>query len=375
MIGSPPRGLARSMAEAAWTPPPIDEPCTRSEQDARARQARLTKPPGSLGRLEELAIRLAAIQRRSLPRVEHPRVVLLAADHGITRTHAVSPYPRSVTAQMVANIVGGGAASSCLARRLGAALEVIDVGVDAELEPSPTPAAGVSLVHAKVRRGSRDFTAEPALTLAELHQALEVGMDAARRAHEHGSTVVALGEMGIGNTTAAAAVACALTDTAPEDMVGPGTGADATMMRTKVDVVRRGLERHAPTQPLEILRTVGGLELAALAGLVLGAASRRIAVIGDGFIATAATAAAIAVAPAAAGYVIASHRSAEPGHARLLARLGMRPLLDLDMRLGEGSGALLALPLLAAAVATHGGMASFEDAGVADRAAPPRAEP
>lgn len=354
----------------AWIAPPIEPPATSIEHDARARQARLVKPPGSLGRLEALAIQLAAIQRRPDPRVEHPHVVLCAADHGITESHAVSPYPRRVTAQMVLGILRGHAASSCLARQAGARLEVIDVGVDAELPPAPETAPGIELVRAKIRRGTRDFTREPALAPAELHEALDVGVAAARRARVRGCTVIALGEMGIGNTTAAAAVACALTGVDPAEMVGPGTGADPAMIATKIDVVRRALALHQPSAPLEILRTVGGLELAALAGLVLGAASLRMAVLGDGFIATAALAAALVMAPAAAGYTILAHRSAEPGHARLLTHLGATPLFDLGLRLGEGTGAIVALPLLSAAAAVHCEMASFADAGVAQRARP-----
>ncbi|MEM7152719.1 MAG: nicotinate-nucleotide--dimethylbenzimidazole phosphoribosyltransferase [Myxococcota bacterium] len=348
--------------------PSIEPLDSAAAEAARQRQSRLTKPPGSLGLLETVAVRLAAIQCREQPRIEHPRGLLFAADHGVTAHHAVSPYPRQVTAQMVANIAGGGSASAALATAADASLEIVDVGVDGPLPPWTTT-DGIDFVSARVRPGSRDFTAEPAMEPAEFDAALQVGLDAAARAHRAGATVVALGEMGIGNTTTATAVTCALTGRAVQDVVGPGTGADAQMQQTKAEVVTRALAQHEPArdEPLEILRTVGGLELAALAGATLGAAHHRIAVIADGFICTAAVAAAVRAHPNAAGYVFHGHRSAVPGHRVLLDGMEATPLLDLSLRLGEGTGALLAIPLLRAAAMTHGTMATFDAAGVDDR--------
>ena len=320
--------------------------------------------------LEAVATRLAAIRGEERPRVEHPRGLLFAADHGVTASHAVSPYPRQVTAQMVANIAGGGSASAALASAAGASLEIVDVGVDGEL-PSWTATETIEFVSARVRGGTRDFTVEPAMTSEEFDAALQAGLDAATRAHRAGATVVALGEMGIGNTTIATALTCALTGRAVDDVVGPGTGADANMQRTKAEVVGRALALHEPSrcEPLELLRRVGGLELVAIAGATLGAAHHRMAVLSDGFICTAAVAAAVRAVPAAAGYIFYGHRSAVPGHHVLLQGLEATPLLDLSLRLGEGTGALLAIPLLRAAAQTHCNMATFDAAGVDDRSA------
>jgi len=336
-------------------------------EQARARHAQLTKPPGSLGRLEDLGCRLAAIQGHVPPRVDRMRALVFAADHGITAAERVSPYPREVTAQMVANFVGGGAAVNALCATVGAELRVFDVGV---ATPIPVPEDAPGLVRRPVAAGTRNIVEAPAMTADELVAAMRVGAAAVDEAAADEVDVVALGEMGIGNTTIAAAVTAALLGLPAAEVVGPGTGADPTMVGRKAALVEAALVRHTVdrTAPLELLRRLGGFELAAIAGATLRAAARRIAVVADGFITTAAVAVAVAEAPAARDYVFAGHGSAEPGHRHLLARLDLLPCLDLQMRLGEASGAVLALPLLRAAAAVLRDMATFADAGVSGRA-------
>lgn len=338
-------------------------------QRARDHQATLTKPRGSLGELEALGVRLAAIQGRVDVRVTAPRLCLFAADHGVTLAHPVSPFPRAVTGQMVANILRGGAAINALAAAAQLELELIDLGVDAAIADPPERST-VRLIRGRVRAGSRDFTREPAMTEAELAAALAVGEAAAERAAAAGSTLVGLGEMGIGNTTAAAAMTAALTGLPAARVVGPGTGLDERGLVRKREVVEQGLALHRDRAPWAILRCLGGLEIAALVGLCQGAARRGLAIVVDGFITSAAAAVALALDPNVRGYLFAAHRSAEPGHLALLDYLGQRPLLDLDMRLGEGSGAALAIPLLRAAARVQRDMASFADAGVSEREGP-----
>jgi nicotinate-nucleotide--dimethylbenzimidazole phosphoribosyltransferase len=303
---------------------------------AAARQARLTKPRGSLGRLEEIAERAAAARCTLEPRADDRAVFVFAADHGIT-AEGVSAYPAHVTAQMVANFAAGGGAINAIARAVGADLWVVDVGVAADLAPSPRVLAR------KVAKGSRNFLGERAMRDDETLAALAVGIETLAEAAARGVEIVALGEMGIGNTTTAAAVTAALTGRPAREVVGRGTGADDEMLAHKISVVERALALHAPDprSPLEVLGCVGGLEIAAICGACLGAAANRVLVVVDGLIA--------------------------PGHAALLDCLGLRPLLDLEIRLGEASGAALALPVVAAALATFREMATFESAGVSDR--------
>lgn len=324
---------------------------------AKEHQRHLTKPPGSLGRLEELAARLCAIQETLRPQAAPRRIVVFAADHGVAE-EGVSPYPREVTAQMVANFRKGGAAINALARQAGADLRVVDAGV----------VGGEG-----VRDGTANFVRGPAMTEDDLRAALALGLAAAEEAARDGVLIVGLGEMGIGNTTAASAVTAALTGWPPARVTGRGTGADDATLARKVAVVERALAVNAPRadDPLDVLRKVGGLEIAALAGFCLGAAAARRAVVTDGFIATAAAFAALRLAPALGDYLFAAHRSTEPGHAALLEAAGLRPLLDLELRLGEGTGAALAMNLLSAAAAAHVEMATFDAAGVSDRE-PPR---
>ncbi len=325
---------------------PIEPPDDEFAERARARQRELTKPPGSLGKLESIAVRLAAIQRRDRPTSFGRRVVVFAASHGVT-AEGVSPYPAEVTAQMVRNFAAGGAAINALAGAAQAEVVVVDAGVD---------------------RGTRNLAREGAMTEGEMYEALERGRKEARRARADGVALLGLGEMGIGNTTAASAMTAALTGLPPSRVTGPGTGLDDAGWRRKCAVVEKALALHglSPREPLRILQAVGGLEIAALAGLSLEAASQRLAVVVDGFIASAAFAVAAALEPAVKDYAFFSHLSTEPGHRALLTLLRVEPLLDLGLRLGEGTGAALAIPLLGAAVAAHNEMATFADAGVSD---------
>jgi nicotinate-nucleotide--dimethylbenzimidazole phosphoribosyltransferase len=310
----------------------------------QAREAELTKPPGSLGRLETLAAWLAGWQGRAAPRCERPRIAVFVGAHGIT-ARGVSAYPGEVNRQMVANFIAGGAAVNQIAATIDADLRVYELDLD-----HPTA----------------DFTTAPAMDEARCAHAIAYGMMAA----EPGIDVLCLGEMGIGNTTSAAALCCALFGGDAADWVGPGTGVHGEAMARKIETVRLGVERQrsASGHPLQVLAALGGEELAAIAGAVLAARIGRIPVLLDGYACTAAAAVLHAFDASALDHCQVAHRSAEPGHARLLQRLGMRPLLDLDMRLGEASGAALAVPLLKAACACHNGMATFAQAGVSGKA-------
>jgi nicotinate-nucleotide--dimethylbenzimidazole phosphoribosyltransferase len=298
-----------------------------------------TKPRGSLGRLEELAVRVAAITGQLDPRPLRPVIVVAAGDHGVA-AEGVSAYPQEVTRQMLANFTGGGAAVSVIARAVGAVVDVVDVGVG---RPTGNIATG------------------PAMGRGEAESLLERGLR-----HTLDGRVVALGEMGIANTTVASAVAARLLGVAPEAVCGPGTGLDAAGVAHKVEVVRRALAANDATEPMDVLAALGGRELAFLAGVAIGAWRRRTVVLLDGFISTTAALVAARLEPAAGEAMIAAHRSPEPGHALVLEALGLEPLLDFGLRLGEGSGAALALPLLQAAVAILADMATFESAGVTD---------
>ena len=335
-------------------------------QRAAQEMDRKVKPPGSLGRLESAAIQLAALQETLTPRVERGRILVFAADHGVS-VEGVSAYPREVTPQMVATFASGGAAITVLARTLGLDVEVIDVGVDAEIPPLP------GVVDAKVRRGSRNFVREPALSAAELEAALEAGRAAAARAADAGMDAVGLGDMGIGNTTAAAALLSALTGAPAQKTVGRGTGVDDRGLAVKQRVVEAALALHAPllANPRSALAAVGGLEIAAIAGAAIEAARRRRVVIVDGFISTVAALAAVRLEPAARGALFFGHRSAESGHGLALEALGGEPLLDLGMRLGEGTGSALAFPILQAAAAILREMATFASAGVSGKSESP----
>lgn len=334
---------------------------------ADARLSTLTKPPDSLGRLEWLASRLCGIQETLAPRTMPRRVVVFAADHGVTE-EGVSAYPASVTRQMVANFLRGGAAINAIARATGADVYVVDVGVSGVLEMGGDRAL---LLQRRVREGTRNMIRDPAMTIEELHAALGVGLDVADEAAAHGVALMACGDMGIGNTTAASAITAALARLPAAAVTGRGTGIDDATHVRKIEAVTQALRRHRPGRdPLKALRTVGGLEIAAIVGAYIGAAAHRIAVLGDGFVATAAALVAADVCPAFLGYWFAGHQSTEPGHTVQLELLRQRPLLDLAMRLGEGTGATLAMHLLGAAAAVMNEMATFESAGISGAVAP-----
>ena len=329
---------------------------------ARSRQGQLTKPTGALGRLETLAIELAGVQQTERPRAAHTPIIVFAGDHGIA-AQGVSAYPQEVTIAMMANFCAGGAAISVLARELGSSLEVVDAGTLLD-----EPMSGI--VTDKPRRGSRDFSHEMALAPAELAFAFDCGKRALARAAESRPDMLILGEMGIGNTTSAAAIASALLQKKAETIAGSGTGLDAEGRARKAQLIDAALARHgvvAASAAEHILCAVGGLEIAAISGAVIAAAQMRIPVLVDGFIVSVAALAASRINPSCRPYLIFSHRSAEQGHRLVLEALDARPLLDLDLRLGEGSGAALALPILRLACALHNSMATFVEAAVPDR--------
>lgn len=346
-----------------WVPP-LDQTAAAAAAD---RLDRLTKPPGSLGRLEALAIQLAAIRGGLVTDVTHPSVVVFAGDHGVTR-QGVSPYPSDVTRQMVANFLAGGAAVSVLARAAEAELVVVDVGVAGA--PIEAPASDAArLIRARVASGTRDLSTEPAMTPGETAAAVGVGRRVVAELAESGTDLLAVGEMGIGNTTAASAIVAALTGRPAIEVTGRGTGLDDAGVRRKAGLIEVALVRHglSPQDPLSTLAALGGLEIAALVGAILEAASRRVPVVLDGFITGAAALVAAGLEPELPGHLIAAHRSAEPGHRIALDALGLEPLLDLDLRLGEGSGAALAIPLVRAAARILGEMATFDEAEVSNR--------
>jgi nicotinate-nucleotide--dimethylbenzimidazole phosphoribosyltransferase len=330
---------------------------------ARDRQDRMTKPRGALGVLEDVSVRLAGLAGACPPPLPEPAAVaVFAADHGV-HARGVTPWPQEVTAQMVANFLAGGAVVNAFAAQVGAEVCVVDVGVAAELAPVP------GLLPRKVRAGTADMTAGSAMSRAEAVRALEVGIETARDLVAAGNRCLLTGDMGIANTTPAAALICAFTGADPAVVTGRGTGIDDATLARKTDVVRRALARHAPdpADPLGVVAAVGGLEHAALAGFVLGGSAAGVPVLLDGVNAGAAALVAAGLAPACVGYCLAGHVSAEPGHARALAALGVTPLLDLGMRLGEGTGALLALPVVAGAARAMQDVATFDSAGVVDK--------
>lgn len=320
-----------------------------------------TKPPGSLGRIEALAHQIALAQNTVHPAVDPAQLLLFAADHGLV-AEGVSAWPQEVTGQMVLNFLAGGAAANVFAGACGAEITVVDAGLAHPLEADP------KLLQAGIRAGTRNSAREDALTLAEVRAALQFGADLAVQTVDKGACAIVLGEMGIGNTASAALVAHAIEGLDLSALTGPGAGLDQRGVSHKLGVLERCIERRAGRlSSLDALAAFGGLEIACMAGAVIGAASRRAVVLVDGFIATAAVLAVLRARPEARDYVIFAHRSKEPGHALILDALGVTPLLDLDMRLGEGSGALLALPLLRSATAMLNEMATFEGAGVAGK--------
>lgn len=328
---------------------------------ARAHLDNLTKPLGSLGRLEELAARMVAIREQEAIGPLNKTVYVFAADHGIA-AERVSAYPKEVTYQMVLNFLSNGAAINVLARLHGVELVVVDVGVAADFANVP------GMLHRKVCLGTRNMLYEPAMTEEELTRALEVGLDLAEVAQHAGRALIAIGEMGIGNTTAASAITAALTAQPVAEVTGKGTGLDPLGHAHKVRVLESIMKKHFPegsgADGLEVLQRVGGLEIAAMTGMVLGAAAHRIAVVADGFISTSAAALAYAIAPGVKEYLFAGHCSEEPGHRFLHQYIGLEPILSLGMRLGEGTGAVLVMPVIESAVRLYEEMATFSSAGV-----------
>jgi len=334
---------------------------TEMQPAARHKIDNKTKPLGALGRLEDLAVRMSLIQQTLAPRGDHKSLFVFAADHGVTE-EGVSAYPSEVTAQMVANFLNGGAAINVLCRHQGIDMHIVDMGVGVDLPAHP------DLVDRKIRKGTRNFALEPAMTRSEAIRALEAGMGCVLDAHARKPIhLLGLGEMGIGNTTAAAAIVCAATGIAPEQATGRGTGIDDAGMRHKIEVIRKVLGFHRPEAEdgLDILCKVGGFEIAGIAGAALAAASNGIAVILDGVISTAAGLIAYLIRPQIGDYLISGHRSVEVAQAAALEKMGLKPLVDLDMRLGEGTGAALAMDMIDAACRVMREMASFDEAGVA----------
>jgi nicotinate-nucleotide--dimethylbenzimidazole phosphoribosyltransferase len=348
--------LAATIAE-------IRGPDVHAAADARERQGRLTKPPGSLGVLEDVSVQLAGLAGQCPPPLPEPAVVaVFAGDHGV-HAQGVTPWPQEVTVQMVANFLAGGAVINALAAQTGAEVVVVDVGVAAEL----VPVAG--LLSRRVRAGTRDMTQEPAMTRDEAVRAVEVGISVARDLVSAGNRCLLTGDMGIANTTASAALIAAFTGASAAAVTGRGTGIDDETLARKVDVVERALARHRPdaADPIGALAAVGGLEHAALAGFILGGAASRTPVVLDGVIACSAALVARALAPDSPCAMFAGHRSVEPGASIALDALGLTPLVDLDLRLGEGSGAVLALPLVQSAARVLRDVATFDSAGVTEK--------
>lgn len=347
-----------------WTRPCPD----RSEEfaeAARRQQASLTKPQGALGRLESIAIELAALQRSELPRADRIDIIVFAGDHGVT-AQSVSAYPSTVTVEMLRNFAAGGAAISVLAQTVGARIEVVDAGSFA-VEPIP------GVITDKPRAGTRDFSREPALTSEDVAFAFAAGGRAVERSIRRTPDLIVLGEMGIGNTTSAAAVASALLALPPADVVGRGTGLDEAAITRKIGVVAEALAVHRLTgarlSPWTVLQSVGGLEIAALTGAIIASAQRSVPILVDGFIVSVAALAACRLNATVRPWLIFAHRSAERGHTAVLEALDAMPILDLGLRLGEGSGAAVAVPILRMACALHNSMATFDEADVSGRMA------
>lgn len=338
---------------------PLDE---QVAAEARALHAILTKPLGSLGRLETLGIQLCAISEKVPPPRPFPAAVaVFAADHGV-HVQGVTPWPQEVTAQMVGNFLSGGAAINVLARQAGASVTVVDVGVCSTIDAAP------GLLDRKVRFGTADLSVEAAMSLDEAAQALDVGASVGGQLIEEGARCLITGEMGIGNTTASAAVIAALTGRPPAEVTGRGTGIDDPTLERKIAAISRALDRIGnKTDGLTVLAELGGLEIAALAGLIVSGAAARVPILVDGVIANAALLVAESLAPGVGDYCFAGHRSAEPGAAAVLEHLGVEPVLDMGMRLGEGSGACLAWNVLDAAARVMQEMSTFDSAGVSGK--------
>ncbi len=350
------------VATIEWLDAPLKTPDPDARKAAEARQATLTKPSGALGRLEDIAIHLAALQNSVYPSIERVNITVFVGDHGVA-AEGVSAFPQTVTAEMLRNFSRGGAAINVAACAVGAGLEVVNLGTAHNTGPLNR------VRECALGPGTANMARAPAMTEQQLANALTAGRDAAKRASSEGADLFIGGEMGIANTTAATALACSLLNAPPSLLAGPGTGLDGTGVGHKAQVVQRALELHSShiTSPLEALRRVGGFEIAALAGAYIASACLGQPVLVDGFISSAAALTAVRLRPGVEDWLLFSHTSAEPGHRILLEALAVHTLLDLDMRLGEGTGAAVAVPLLRMACALHKDMATFAEARVSEK--------
>jgi len=350
------------MTTQHWWNTPAATPSAAMAAAATERQNQLTKPPGALGRLEQIAIDLAAIQNQLKPSLERVFIAVFAGDHGIVES-GVSAFPQAVTVEMQRNFINGGAAISVLAKELGATLEVVNTGTHAE------PAQLPGVVHAPIASQTANFLNQAAMTAVQWQQALALGRESVARAQQQQTQLYVGGEMGIGNTTAATAMLATLCDIDVADITGPGTGLNQDGVQHKIAIIQQALAHHSDqlTSAAEISRIVGGFEIAALTGAYIAAAQAGMAIIVDGFICTAAAAAALQLNPSIQPYLFFSHCSAEPGHCKIIERLAVKPIVDLNLRLGEGSGAATVVPLLRLACALHGGMATFAEAAVSEK--------
>jgi nicotinate-nucleotide--dimethylbenzimidazole phosphoribosyltransferase len=329
--------------------------------EVKTRQDTLTKPAGSLGRLEEVSIRIAGIQGKARPVIGKKAMITMAADHGVV-DEKIGNWPREVTAQMVENFLRGGAGINVLARQAEARIVFVDMGIAGDLKPDK------QLIVKKVAYGTKNMCLGPAMTPEQALKAVEAGIEIVNSEAKNGLDIVGTGDMGIGNTTASSAIFAAVSGKTAEEVTGRGTGLSDEQLSHKIDVIKRALKLNKPdsSQPLDILAKVGGFEIGGLAGVMLGAAVQRIPVVIDGFISGAAALIAISLAPQVKDYIFAAHVSAEAGHAAMLNYMGLKPLLNLEMRLGEGTGAALGIIIAEAAVRTLNEMATFAEAGVSE---------
>ena len=341
---------------------PLDE---KAMAEARTRQDTLTKPQGSLGRLEELSVQLAGIQGKLIPQINHKAIITMAADHGVV-AEGVGNWPQEVTAQMVENFLKGGAGINVIARQIGARIIIVDMGVAGEL------AVSTQLTSRKIAPGTRNISLGPAMTDSEAVRAVETGIEVVSAEVAKGLDIVGTGDMGIGNTTASSAICAVFTGQPVADVTGRGTGITDEQLVHKVEVINKALavNRPDPKQPLEVLAKVGGFEIGGLAGVMLGAAAHRVAVVIDGFISGAAALIAAALSPQLKSYLVAAHVSAEAGHRLMLKHLDLEPLVDLGMRLGEGTGAALGMFLCETAARILAEMSTFAEAGVSEESEP-----
>ncbi|MBN1366961.1 MAG: nicotinate-nucleotide--dimethylbenzimidazole phosphoribosyltransferase [Dehalococcoidales bacterium] len=328
---------------------------------AQARQDSLTKPQGSLGRLEELSIQLAGIQGTMMPRIKNKAIITMAGDHGVV-AEKVGNWPQEVTAQMVQNFLVGGAGINVLSKQIGARVIVVDMGVAGDLQDA-------KLLSRKVAKGTQNIAVGPAMTIAQAEKAIETGIEIINAEISKGLDIVGTGDMGIGNTTPSASICAVFSGRSPAEVTGRGTGIDDEQLKHKIAVIERALavNKPDPKKPLEVLAKVGGFEIGGLAGVMLGAAAQKVPVMVDGFISGAAAMVAVAMAPQVKDYLIAAHVSAERGHRLMLQHLGLKPLVDMEMRLGEGTGAALGIFLAEAACRILSEMATFGEAGVSEK--------